>query len=238
MRTQLVRLVLLAILIVASLTGGVVAVNNAHADTPLLPAAATTQDVYDAAGAAQWASAHAKDDPSTNAYKEDDCTDFVSKAMNIGGGVQYRMVDGPASYRSDYYWFPSGVTSPSDKASYSWASASDLHDFLQLSGFATLVTSGSENLHDIDVHAVKPGDVIFANWNVLTWPGTRGIGHSGLIVGNPGQAGDLQIAQHSNNRIDTLTDWVNSDHNLTWWIYSIKITTPPDHHPDVNLDGI
>ncbi|MCO5994490.1 amidase domain-containing protein [Actinoallomurus rhizosphaericola] len=235
------RLVLaLAIAITATMALSVTAVWTVPAHADALPAGtATAQDVYDAAGAAQWASTHANDDPSSNEYGDDDCTDFVSKAMHFGGGMQYRMVDGPGLYRSDYYWFPRGVTSPSDKASYSWASSSDLHDFLQVSGFATLVASGSNDLNGIDVHAVKPGDVIFANWkDSPLYPGTRGIGHAGMITGNPGQASGLQIAQHSPNHVTTLTGWADSDHDFDWWIYSIKLTTPPDHHPDVNLNGV
>jgi hypothetical protein len=46
-----------------------------------------------------------------------------------------------------------------------------------------------------------------------------------MIVGNPGSRGDynVQIAQHTNNTIERLSDWRKPNPNLHFWIYSIYI---------------
>jgi hypothetical protein len=62
-------------------------------------------------------------------------------------------------------------------------------------------------------NGIEPGDVIFANWKSGNF---SDISHVGMItaVGN----GQLSIAQHTINRIDSLLDWQNGGPDTHVWI--------------------
>jgi hypothetical protein len=188
---------------------------------------------FNAAGAAAWATANATSSPipGNNGYLADDCTDFVSRAMHIGGGMPEREVqnDFPSDHTDDHDWYLRSWREGSVElriATRSWTAAPHLLAYLRNAGLARQVT----------LQAARPGDLIFVNWGKgghdlpngqtdTTSP--AGIDHVGMIVGNPfrdplAQDGyDVQIAQHSSNKIEDLFDWQLADHNLHYWIYSI-----------------
>lgn len=174
---------------------------------------------YNAAGAAAWATANAH--PGGNPFP-DDCTDFVSRAMHIGGGlpeINTGLFGIPGYNRADdsnwYMLWP-------NFHSYSWTSAPHLANFLRLTGWR----------QQVSLQAASPGDLIFVNWGYpgrdipplqtdRTGPG--GIDHVGMVVSNPGsrRGYDIQIAQHTSNTIEKLSDWRKVNPNLHFWIYRI-----------------
>lgn len=176
-----------------------------------------------AAGAAAWARANATSSANPYGYR-DDCTDFVSRAIHFGGGLPELAVQGviPFNHTDDANWYDYPMFGRW-VGTYSWGSATHLLDFLKITGRA----------RQVSLQAASPGDVIFVNWGRggrdtptgqrdLTGPG--GIDHAGMVVGNPGSRGgyDVQIAQHTANRIERLSDWHKPNPNLHFWIYSIN----------------
>ena len=178
---------------------------------------------YNAAGAAAWARANAN--TGGNPFP-DDCTDFVSRAMHIGGGLP-EINNGPLgsvyfNRADDDNWYNlwAGVWFHT----YSWTSAPHLADFLTRTGWR----------REVSLQAASPGDLIFVNWGSpgrdmppgqtdKTGPG--GIDHVGMVVGNPGSRGgyDIQIAQHTSNKIEKFSDWRKPNPNLHFWIYHIYV---------------
>ena len=105
---------------------------------------------------------------------------------------------------------------------YSWGDSLHLLAFL----------SNARLARQVSLQAARPGDVIFVNWGKggrdlpprqTDTSGSGGISHVGMIVANPGSPGgyNVQIAQHSNNTIERLSDWRIPNPHLHFWIYSI-----------------
>jgi hypothetical protein len=182
---------------------------------------------FDAAGAAAWARANAPRSSNPYGYPND-CTDFVSRAMHIGGGMPERDGQGrpfPFNHADDHDWYMRWLgVGPVGHwvGTYSWGDSLHLLAFLKNAGLA----------RQVSLQAARPGDVIFVNWGKggrdlphgqtdTSTPG--GISHVGMIVANPGSQGDynVQIAQHSNNTIERLSDWRIPNPHLHVWIYSI-----------------
>jgi hypothetical protein len=176
---------------------------------------------FNTAGAAAWAKANAYKIDNPYNYS-DDCTDFVSRAMHFGGGMPEQMVRGilPFNRTDDRNWYvyPAlGLV-----RSYSWGAAPHLANFLRITGWG----------RQVSLQAAKPGDLMFVNWGrggrdtpqgQTDMSGQGGIDHVGMIVGNPGSQGgyDVQIAQHTNNTIEKLSDWRKPNPNLHVFVYSI-----------------
>jgi cell wall-associated NlpC family hydrolase len=194
------------------------------ADTAAVPAAPDAANLppnkYDAAGAAAWARANINSG-SPYGYR-DDCTDFVSRAMHLGGKLPfYDNGIPPWDHTDDRNWYMQQFGSEW-KGTYSWGAANHLDTFVRLAGIRQAVTP----------QQAKPGDLIFVNWG----PGGRdtpannpsgeaGIDHVGMVVGNPGKQGgyNLSIAQHTSDTIETLADWRKPNPNLQVWVYSIYL---------------
>ena len=186
-------------------------------------------------GVAKWA-----EDP-TNLYGTDngygnDCTDFVSRALHFGGGDPESVpwwfrgalqaagpIAGPGVARlagmDDHYWYRFGYDIFLTAQSYSWSVADDLAEHLKLNGSHWLVNgmdlsqsgcpeSGSYELPS----SVVPGDVIFADWSSGSF---SGISHVGVLVSVNGQ---LEIAQHTFDRIDTFADWQKGGSDTHVWV--------------------
>lgn len=108
----------------------------------------------------------------------DDCTNFVSEALDYGGGDPQTS---PVSSTDDHYWwfffFRFGI-----RYSLSWAVAHDLAVHLNL-------------IHSYWIRYwrdARPGDVIFADWKRSSF---AGISHVGIITGM--RNGQPLITQHS-----------------------------------------
>jgi len=137
-------------------------------------------------GAAAWALA--------NVYKVpyvfgNDCTNFVSEALNRGGG------DPPTfglSDNNDQYWYFYNQRLPFH--SHSWSAAYDLAVHQQL-------------IHSYWIkywNDAQPGDLIFANWKGAQF---SGITHVGIITSMSN--GQPVITQHSPSQLHvTLQYWL------------------------------
>jgi hypothetical protein len=149
-------------------------------------------------------------------YYSPDCTDFVSQALYYGGDDPQNI--GPNAMqdsRNNLYWFFYN-SSRERIASLSWSVAPDLASHLRLNGSKWLVQSGTTpNKSSGRWSQVHPGDIIFANWQGSNF---GGITHCGIIVSVEAGTPYLEIAQHSFDRIDTLTFWLKSGSNTHVWI--------------------
>jgi hypothetical protein len=162
---------------------------------------------------AAWARSNA-----TKPWKDgyvDDCTEFVSRALNEGGGALFNPgLAYPLDYKDPHYWYPShslfGIkVSP---ASLSWVRSNVLYQYLRLNespvlGSVHLGLSGGCPCQDGPYQlppGIQAGDIIFANF----WSGdSSGIDHAGVILSVDKTDGNLEIGQHSHNVIEQLSDW-------------------------------
>src|SRR3984885_14101316 len=139
----------------------------------------------------------------------DDCTDFVSRALAIGGGDPETVLSDRRT-GNDYYWYFSTFRF-GRWWSHSWSVAEDLAVHLNL-------------LHSTwlrDWRDARPGDVIFADWMSSSF---AGISHVGIVTGMKG--GEPLITQHTPaQRGVTLHYWlthpptlVNGRPNVHVWI--------------------
>jgi cell wall-associated NlpC family hydrolase len=177
-------------------------------------------------GAASWAleNLHKGDNGFGN-----DCTDFVSRALAFGGGD-------PETRSADFYWDALHKDDMSvwfqvqdlvgfTETSFTWANAHALAEHMQGNGSQFLASSldlkstnqsgcspdssGNPTLVPI---GVEPGDLIFANWSGADF---AGISHVGILVSQDGQ---LVIAQHTPDHIDSLGAWQNYGSDTHVWI--------------------
>lgn len=112
----------------------------------------------------------------------EDCTNFVSQALQAGGWAQ---VPGSLFDRNNtrVWWYDNWF----DVASHTWVGAIPLYDFLGQSGRAQLV----DHLRDLDV-----GDVI-----QMQWPWEQTLTHT-VIVTYRDPDGTLYVSQHSPGHLD------------------------------------
>jgi RHS repeat-associated protein len=153
-----------------------------------------------------------------NGFSSDDCTDFASRALALGGDDPETEPPGALEslfvHKNDKYWYRFGWGLFFTVQSYSWAMAYHLAHHLRLIG-SQFVVDGAPmptSAGDYDTYGwneVQPGDLIFANWTngVFGHPaadGSGGIDHTGIIIGvNP-----IVIAQHTKpTETDTLQKW-------------------------------
>ena len=148
----------------------------------------------DLAGAASWALNNVFGSPGLFGPNDgfgDDCTDFVSRALAIGGGDPETVLDG-RSTSNDRYWYFSTFRY-GRWWSHSWSVAEDLAVHLNL-----LHSTWLRYWRD-----ARPGDVIFADWTSSSF---AGIDHVGIVTGMKG--GEPLITQHTpNQRGVTLHYW-------------------------------
>lgn len=164
------------------------------------------------AGAASWALNDVFGSPGLFGPDDgfaDDCTDFVSRALAIGGGDPETVLT-DRSTSNDHYWYFSTFRF-GRWWSHSWSVAEDLAVHLNL-------------LHSTwlrDWRDARPGDVIFADWTSSSF---AGISHVGIVTGMKG--GEPLITQHTPaQRGVTLHYWlthpptlVNGRPNVHVWI--------------------
>jgi RHS repeat-associated protein len=179
-------------------------------------------------GAAQWAQGDAS--PGDNNGFRDDCTDFVSRALHIGGGdpetYSWDFAADLAHKHDPYYWFQVQDLLGLVETSSTWANARDLFAHFIDNGSSLVVadfpllsaksdTSGCEpsNAYALP-YGIQAGDVIFVNWSGSN---PSGIGHAGIVIYV--ESGQLWIAQHTPNRIDTLTKWASGGSDPFIWIF-------------------
>lgn len=149
---------------------------------------------------------------STNGYG-DDCTDFASRALNIGGGARFDQGQfSPFNLQDDHYWYRTEFFIGITIATYSWGGAAHLADHLWLRG----------NTYREFWSDAKPGDIIFANWNGSTFinlgNGAKDtISHTGVITAMSN--GVPMITQHTNSRRnEPLWNWLATGPNVHVWI--------------------
>ena len=142
-------------------------------------------------GAVSWARSHVFS--YSNSMFRDDCTDFVSEALHLGGNDPFRWGN-PAT--DDHYWYNINSGRFGVWFSHSWSVARDLAVHMNLIGSRWIKSTRN----------ARPGDVIFADWDHPTF---SGITHAGLITKM--QNGMPVITQHSRNVLnDPLSYWLKS----------------------------
>jgi len=137
----------------------------------------------DLVGAASWALKNVFGSPGLfgpNDGFADDCTDFVSRALAIGGGDPETVLSA-RSTSDDRYWYFSTFRY-GRWWSHSWSVAEDLAVHLNL-----LHSTWLRYWRD-----ARPGDVIFADWTSSSF---TGISHVGIVTGMKG--GEPLITQHT-----------------------------------------
>jgi cell wall-associated NlpC family hydrolase len=140
------------------------------------------------AGAAAWGQANAF---GTNNGFGDDCTDFVSRALAIGGGDPETLLF-DRSTSNDHYWYYSTFRF-GHWNSHSWSVANDLAVHLNLIG-----SSWIRHWRD-----ARPGDVIFASWKGSSF---ADVDHVGIV--SRMYRGEPLITQHTpSQRGITLHYW-------------------------------
>ena len=148
----------------------------------------------DLAGAASWALNNVFGSPGLFGPNDgfgDDCTDFVSRALAIGGGDPETVLDG-RSTSNDRYWYFSTFRY-GRWWSHSWSVAEDLAVHLNL-----LHSTWLRYWRD-----ARPGDVIFVDWTSSSF---AHIDHVGIVTGMKG--GEPLITQHTpSQRGVTLHYW-------------------------------
>lgn len=146
------------------------------------------------AGAASWALNNVFGSPGLFGPNDgfgDDCTDFVSRALAIGGGDPEAVLNG-RSTSNDRYWYFSTFRY-GRWWSHSWSVAEDLAVHLNL-----VHSTWLRHWRD-----ARPGDLIFVDW---TSPSFAGISHVGIVTGIKG--GEPLITQHTpDQRGVTLHYW-------------------------------
>lgn len=163
-----------------------------------------------ARGVVNWANANYSG--GDNGYV-DDCTDFASRALHLGGGDPQTWPAPKTSQnvindrKNDWYWYYGWVGVAKGAmiaASYSWGGAFNLADHENMRG-------AWFTRHRQDA---RPGDIVSANMYGSSW---SGIDHTGVVVAM--QNGWPYLAQHSGDKEESLSVWVQKDANCHYWIW-------------------
>jgi hypothetical protein len=145
-------------------------------------------------------------------FPHEDCADFTSRALDIGGHLPmvepwYDAISfskGRTDLNAWWYATTSSAGPFHSGPSYSWGDAEDLAQFLRNKGNYVFTALGN----------VVPGDLIFANWTGAG--GFGGINHVGIVtlVTNYGGNRMIYITQHTTNAYnESLTRWMYTDSN-------------------------
>jgi RHS repeat-associated protein len=160
--------------------------------------------LFSPAAAARWADQNYGNDPHGPGGRfGDDCTDFVSRALYLGGKDPMYPAQNtwpkPVQTNDRYWWaYPwQGIVTEQGVTlwSHSWSVAHDLYVYLRV------------HLHCVFISTAKAqaGDIIFANWDGSS---TSGISHCGIIIGM--KKGVPQIAQHTPDGITNRNYWLRT----------------------------
>lgn len=159
---------------------------------------------YNGGAAAAWADSHATS-YNCNQYPCDslDCQNFVSLAMNIGGG--YPQVIGTGIQSDDHLWFNTKNGLGLWVQSWSWANVMDQYNFqvtYHKPGGTVFGTAPGTALYSGD--GLAPGDELFFDWDSN---GT--LDHTGIQTTD---GIDPQL-----NKYGDLLDEHTSDRARVWW---------------------
>jgi hypothetical protein len=161
------------------------------------------------AGVKSWA--HANAYSSFNGGFKDDCTDFVSRALQLGGRLPMRD-QGPHVARSadDNYWWEHSLY-PGRPVSWSNSWSMARNNFIWQQNQGSSFTTRS--------NLATPGDVIYVAWS---GGGQANISHAAIVDAKSGS--NLIIDQHTSNRRDSLykwggyTTWSAGHPHMQFWI--------------------
>jgi cell wall-associated NlpC family hydrolase len=159
---------------------------------------------YSKKNAVAWA---LKNVNGTNNAFNDDCSDFVSRALQAAGyPFSYVPSVVVTNSRNDHYWYYFTYKF-GRHYSFSWSVAHDLA--------VHLVDKKSKRI--LNPKNAQPGDVIFANWNGSKF---SGISHVGIITKM--SKGVPLITQHTPSQKNiSLTYWLkHGGRDVHVWIYS------------------
>ncbi|MFD8323501.1 DNRLRE domain-containing protein [Kitasatospora purpeofusca] len=150
---------------------------------PAAPAGVTTASyaaVY-GNGTADWARRNIR----VHREYDQDCTNFVSKALYYGGGMGLRQ----GNRTRDYAWWDKGYLFWKPFKSYTWSAAQNLYNHLTGYRYTQSIMS---------VHSAKPGDLVFFKWYT-----DRGINHAAVVVS---YGRKMELRQHGLTDQTTLYD--------------------------------
>nr|WP_231978694.1 amidase domain-containing protein [Streptomyces sp. TLI_053] len=150
---------------------------------PAAPAGVTTASyagVY-GNGTADWA----RRNIGVRREYNQDCTNFVSKALYHGGGMRTRQ----GNRTRDYAWWDQGYLFWKPFKSYTWSAAQNLYNHLTGYRYTQSIMS---------VHSAKPGDLVFFKW-YSDW----GINHAAVVVS---YGRKMELRQHGLTDQTTLYD--------------------------------
>jgi len=180
---------------------------------------------YDGAGAASYADAHAKSYNTIYPSYSQDCTNFVSQAMSLGGGLPQKATGtGTYTTSSNYYWYFYAYSGGGH--SYSWTVAKDLWDFLlNKTNYAHIESKYNGYIGNHMYNTLIKGDLVAYNW------GSHDLGvanHWGMEAGygtdpSSGWVGDY-VDTHTSNRYHaywTLQPYNSDPYSTTIWTVAI-----------------
>jgi hypothetical protein len=164
---------------------------------------------YDKGRAVAYAQQYAQNpNPAFPFYSDNDCTNFVSQALLVGGwGFEYAPYDSVTGW----YFVPgAGWLNPQDDC---WYNADYLFHFLLYSNRGVLIGWGNKD-NPGNVGALQPGDLIFADWYKNgTQVGNDGRMDHAMIVTKKDADGTVRVSYHSINHIDRPIREVMNDPN-------------------------
>ncbi|MEV0740255.1 DNRLRE domain-containing protein [Streptomyces sp. NPDC050549] len=157
-------------------------------------------------GTAKWA----RDHWNSKHWYGNDCTNFASRSLNSGGGMDKKWGSRLDRHKDDYWWRNGDYLYW--KQSDSWSMAYHLADFIDRQAtYSWHTNKGQVNL----------GDIVFYNWNDKgdDHPGGfKGISHASVVT-KIDSHGNIYISQHSNNRKNyPLTSQRKLHKNMDVWI--------------------
>ncbi|MGW2838436.1 amidase domain-containing protein [Streptomyces sp. NPDC001493] len=157
-------------------------------------------------GTATWARAHSN---SAHNYGND-CTNFASKSLNGGGGMDKKWGSRLDRHKDDYWWRNTNYSYW--KQSDSWSMAYHLANFISRQATDSWHTNKGQ---------VHLGDIVFYNWNDKgdDHPnGFKGISHASVVT-KIDSHGNIYISQHSTNRKNyPLTSQRKQHPHMSTWI--------------------
>jgi hypothetical protein len=143
----------------------------------------------------------------------DDCTNFISQALNHGGiAMRWPSFGWTGHLDSDVYWV--GIyTGAGNEYTTSWSVAKTSHTFLKWNlGNTSEVTIDTRpnNPPNTVPNPVTDGDIVYYNWGDLHSGSGDGIDHASIVVGNgtdpqSGASGTL-INEHTSDRRHAIWD--------------------------------
>ncbi|WP_159030107.1 DNRLRE domain-containing protein [Kitasatospora albolonga] len=157
--------------------------------TTAMRLAAVVAAAPSASGTANWAKRNA----NIKYDYENDCANFVSKALHYGGKMKQRK----GGRKNQARWFRNNL-SFLRLDSYTWAAAANLRQHLK----------NYRGGREISRYDARPGDVIFGFYRT-----SKAWNHTGVITAAKG--GKINITQHGRSHHTTLNQWFKNNKNLS-----------------------